>query len=182
VDHGGNALTFDGSSWSAPTKIDSNGQLTSVSCTSASFCAAVNENGDAVIYGVSSAQIMALARQLTPTGKAARIAALLKNGGFSFAFKAPAAGKAALDWYQLPAGAHLAKNAKPKPVLVATGHLSFRRAGTATMKIKLTAAGKRLLKHAQLTHAKRLKLTAEAIFTPTHKTPVVAVKTFTLKR
>jgi uncharacterized protein (AIM24 family) len=61
-------------------------------------------------------------------------------------------------------------------VLVAAGHLTFA-AGTAKMKVKLTAAGRRLLKH-----AKHLKLTGKAVFTPTHKTAVVASKTFTLRR
>ena len=50
-------------------------------------------------------------------------------------------------------------------------------AATVTMQIKLTAAGKRLLKH-----AKGLKLTAKDTFTPTGKTPISATKGFVLKR
>lgn len=127
---------------------------------------------------VSLAQIAAgLARQITPTGKTARIGSLLQRGGFSFAFTALAAGVAIVDWYQLPPGAHLAKKRKPTPLLVAAGRLTFRTAGRAKMTVKLTAAGKHLLKN-----AKRLSLTGKATFTPTHRTAVTRYKTFTLGR
>ena len=127
---------------------------------------------------VSSAQVATLlAGELTPSGKAAKIAALLKGGGFTVVFKALEAGTAVINWYQVPPGAKLAKKAKPKPVLVATGRRTFSAAGTATIKIKLTAAGKRLLKH-----AKKLKLTAKGTFTPTGKAPITATRTFVLKR
>ena len=52
VDSFGNALTFNGSSWSAPASIDP-AELFSVSCPSVSFCAAVGENA-AVTYNGSS--------------------------------------------------------------------------------------------------------------------------------
>ena len=42
VDNGGNAFTFNGSTWSSPKSIDPNGYPNSVSCPSASFCAAVD--------------------------------------------------------------------------------------------------------------------------------------------
>jgi hypothetical protein len=51
VDGNGNALTFNGSSWSAPTSIDPNGQgLSSVSCPTSSFCMAVDGAGNALTY------------------------------------------------------------------------------------------------------------------------------------
>jgi uncharacterized repeat protein (TIGR02543 family) len=127
---------------------------------------------------VSSAQVaVLLAGTLTPSGKGARITALLKSGGFAVVFKALEAGTAVIDWYQVPPGAKLAEEARSKPVLVAAGHLTFSGAGSATIKIKLTAAGKRLLKH-----AKKLKLTAKGTFAPTGKTPVAATTVFVLKR
>jgi hypothetical protein len=126
----------------------------------------------------TAAQIATLlGRELTPSGKAAKIAALLKSGVFPISFKALQTGTAVINWYQVPPGAKLANKAKPKPVLVASGQRSFSAAGTATIKIKLTAAGKRLLKH-----AKQLKLTAKGTFTPTGKTPITATKVFVLKR
>jgi hypothetical protein len=57
------------------------------------------------------------------------------------------------------------------------GQRTFSAPGTGTIEIKLTAAGRRLLKH-----AKKLKLTARGTFTPTGKTPVRAMKTFVLER
>jgi hypothetical protein len=124
---------------------------------------------------ISSAQIAALLKQeLTPAGKAAKIAALLKTSGFTVTVKALEAGTVVIDWYQVPPGARLAK---AKPVLVAAGQMSLSEAGTARIKLKLTAGGKRLLKH-----TRSLKLTAKGTFTPTGETPVVATKTFVLKR
>ena len=104
--------------------------------------------------------------------------------------KALEAGTAVLDWDQVPRGAHLAKKAKPKPVLVASGHLRFPAAGfpvppgteTEPMTIKLTTAGKLLLKHAEREHAKHLKLTGKALFTPVGQAAVERFKTFTLRR
>jgi hypothetical protein len=126
---------------------------------------------------IGTAEIAAgLDRQLTPSGKAAKIAALLKAGGFLSPFQALEAGTAVIDWYQLPRGAKLTK-AKVKPILVAAGQMTFSAAGTAMIKVKLTAAGKRLLKH-----AKSLKLMAKGTFIPTGKPAVVATKAFVLKR
>ncbi len=130
------------------------------------------------IVHVTSTQIAAmLAGQLIPSGRAARIAALLKHGGWVVAFRALEAGTAMIGWYQLPQGAKLAKRTKVKPVLVAAGHLTFSVTGTATLNVKLTSAGKRLLQH-----ARHLKLTAKGTFTPTGTAPVIATKTFVLKR
>jgi hypothetical protein len=131
-----------------------------------------------ITTNVTSAQIAAsLAGQLTPSGKAAMIAALLKSGAFATVFKALEAGSAVIDWYEVPPGAKLAKKAKPKAVLVGSGHLTFAAAGTGTIKIRLTAVGKSLLKH-----AKRLKLTALGTFTPIGGSPSSATRTFVLKR
>jgi hypothetical protein len=133
-------------------------------------------NGSSTTANIGTAQIAAvLGEQLIPSGKAANIAALLKAGGFASAFHALVAGSAVIDWYQVPPGAKLAK-AKAKPILVAAGQMTFSAPGTALIKVKLTAAGKRLLKH-----AKRLKLTAKGTFIPTGKAPVVTTRLFVLK-
>jgi hypothetical protein len=51
----GYVLTFNGSSWSTPEKIDNFNGLRSVSCASSSFCAAVDGSGDALTFnGLSS--------------------------------------------------------------------------------------------------------------------------------
>ena len=55
VDDHGNAIKYDGSSWSAPESIDPNGRgINSVSCTSTSFCMAVDYTGNALKYSGSS--------------------------------------------------------------------------------------------------------------------------------
>ena len=118
-----------------------------------------------------------LASEITPSGKRAKIAALLKSGAYTALFKALEAGTAVIVWYRVPPGARLATKTKAKPVLIAAGKHTFKAAGTATIKIKLTPAGKRLLKH-----AKQLKLTAKGTFTPTGKKPISKTKTFVLKR
>jgi hypothetical protein len=127
----------------------------------------------------SAAQIKAsLLRQLAPHGNAAKIAVLLKQHGYVLTFTALTAGKLVIDWYYLPAGAHLTRaKPKPKPVLLAAGKATFSQAGTQTLTITLTANGKR-----QLKHAKRLKLTTKGTFTPAGKPAIVTTKIFTLTR
>jgi hypothetical protein len=127
---------------------------------------------------IGSAQIAALlSNELKPSGKAAKIATLLKTSGFTVTFRALEAGTALIDWYEVPPGAKLAKQAKARPTLVATGQVAFPAAGTLKIKIKLTAAGKRLLKNID-----SLKLTARGMFTPSGKPPIVTTKAFVLKR
>lgn len=118
-----------------------------------------------------------IAGQLVPAAGSAKLAAVLKSGAFAQSFKAPVAGTTEIGWYYLPPGAKLAAKARPKPVLVATGRQAFSAPGTATVKIKLTSAGRKLLKK-----AKRIKLTAKCTFTQTGKPAVVSIKTFVLKR
>jgi secreted trypsin-like serine protease len=125
----------------------------------------------------STAHIRAsLTGQITPHGKAAGIAALMKSQGYVLSFTALSAGNVVIDWYYLPNGAHLVSG-KPKPVLVAVGKATFTHAGTLKITIRLTANGKRMLKH-----TKRLTLTAQGTFTPTAQHALVSTKKFTLTR
>jgi hypothetical protein len=50
VDLAGNALTYTNGTWSSPQSIDSNNDLSSVSCPLTSFCMAVDNNGNALTY------------------------------------------------------------------------------------------------------------------------------------
>jgi hypothetical protein len=121
------------------------------------------------------AQIKALlAKHLKPKGRLAKIRAILKASGYKLSFPAPESGVVVISWYLVPNGAHLAK---AHPVLVARGRATFRSAGTKLIKIKLTAYGKRLLRH-----ARRVKLTAQGTFTPSGQAKIVARATFTLTR
>ena len=110
----------------------------------------------------------ALSKVLKPSGKAAKRKAILKAGGYSFSFTAPSAGKLVIRWYATVNGKH---------VLVASASVGFHAAGNATVKLKLTSKGRKLLKT-----SKRVKITTQAKFTPTGDTTTSQTKTTTLKR
>jgi hypothetical protein len=133
--------------------------------------------GGGVAASITASQIAALlGKEITPAGNSAKIATLLKASGFTINFKALEAGRAVIDWYQLPPGAKLASKSGGKPILVASGQMSFSKAGPAKIKMKLTSAGENLLKK-----TKSLKLTAKGTFTPTGKAAVSVAKSFVLK-
>jgi hypothetical protein len=115
------------------------------------------------------------AARLIPGGRAARIGAILANGFFKQSFTAPEAGRAVIKWYYLPPGAKLAR--KPAPVLVAAGTVSFHAAGRATVKLRLTGAGRRLLRH-----SKRTRLTLTCGFQPAGGAAVTTSGSFELHR
>lgn len=122
--------------------------------------------------GPSAAQIRArVARQLAPTGAAARIGAVLAHGGYTSSFKPPLAGTLVLTWSTAssPGGA--------KPKLLARGHADFLDGQTGRIRIVLTSTGR-----AVLARATALKVTARATFAPILGADVVTSRTFTLTR
>jgi hypothetical protein len=129
--------------------------------------------GSRAVY-VSSPQIAA---QLTPSGKAAKIAALLARGWFGLPFRALEAGTAVIDWYEVPMKAKVAKQPESKAVLLAAGRHVFSVPSTAKIKLVLTVSGRRLLRRSG-----KLKVIAKGTFTPLGETPVTASRTFVLKR
>jgi hypothetical protein len=127
--------------------------------------------------GVSAGEAAALiAVQLTPRGRAARIASLLRSGVFKTLLKAPEAGTAMIYWYYLPRVGRRSRKTARSPVLVASGGVTFHAAGTAALNIHLAGAGWRMLRA-----SRRLRLTATCIFTPAAATPVRASATFELR-
>jgi hypothetical protein len=126
-----------------------------------------------------SAELAALiGGELIPSGRAAKIAALLKTGAYKERFKAPAAGTASIKWYYLPPGTKLGGKGRHAPVLVASGSARFSAAGVvATIKVRLTAVGRRLLSHAM-----QMRLTATCVFTSTGKAATTVSRKFELKR
>jgi hypothetical protein len=117
----------------------------------------------------TAAQIRALLRaQIAPQGRAARIGALLARG-YALRFRALTAGTAVVEWYRPQKGG--------KPVLIASGRRTFAAAGTATIAIELTAAGRK-----ELLHAKHLVLTAQGTFTRAGAPAVTATRLFMLRR
>lgn len=117
-----------------------------------------------------------LLAQLGIHGKGARIVRLLKHG-YTLKFKALAAGRATIQWFFVPKGAHVSKKGRPKPVLVASGSQSFSKAGTKSLTIRLTAAGRSML-----AHAKRAKLTAKGTFKIAGGATTSATKQLSLSR
>jgi hypothetical protein len=122
----------------------------------------------AAATGPSSAQVKAaVSKVLKPSGKAATLKAILKAGSYSFSFTAPSAGRLVIDWFATVRG---------KQVLVASASVVFHAPGKATVKLKLSSKGRRLLKA-----AKTVKIATKATFTPTGGTPTESTKTTTLK-
>jgi virginiamycin B lyase len=126
----------------------------------------------AAVPGTASAR-SALGTALNPTGRTASIGAILKAGGYIASVKAPAPGAAKVVWYFVPNGAHLAA----KPVVVASGAKTLKKAGKARLKVTLSSKGKALLKK-----SKALKLTARGTFKPRGAKSESASHTFKLKR
>ncbi len=109
---------------------------------------------------LTHAQLTALlSKQLVPAGTASKIVALLKHGGLTLSVQGLGAGTLAVQWYAAPLGAKLARQAKAKPVLVASGKLTLTATGTGALRLHLTAAGRR-----QLRHAARVKVVARGAF------------------
>lgn len=109
-------------------------------------------------------------------------AGLLEAGGTKLVFTAPSSGQITVDWYApstskgpLATAARPAK--KAHTLLVARVSKRFSKAGKATLKLRLTAAGRRLLRH-----SKKVGLTSKATFTPTGGTAVTVTRHFTVKK
>ncbi len=111
---------------------------------------------------------------LAPSGKNAKIAAVLKHGGYTLPFSALSPGQLTISWYLVPKGAHVAK---AKPTLVARGQVDLSAAGGSKLVIKLTSKGRALLKHAH-----EIKLTALGSMAGAGGVQVSATKAFVLKR
>jgi alpha-tubulin suppressor-like RCC1 family protein len=116
-----------------------------------------------------------LSMQLGAKGRRLKIATLRKQRRYVYAFTALTAGTLSIDWYYLPTGAHLART---RPVLFASGRISFPTAGTRKITLKLTLAASKLLRHRR----KSLALTVQASFTPKGKPAVTASSSFRLTR
>jgi hypothetical protein len=120
----------------------------------------------------ASATETSASAQPVPSGSAARIATILKNGGFGERFTALAARAATISWYQVPGDARVAA---AKAVLVATGRRIFHEAGKGTVAIRLTNKGRQLLMHAT-----QLKLTAKSTFSASGEPAISTKRAFTL--
>jgi hypothetical protein len=128
--------------------------------------------------GPTGAQIAAvLSSVLAPHGKAAKIGALLAHGGYAFSVSAPAPGSLTITWYFVPPGAHVSKAKKPKPVAIASARVSFSNAGPVQVTVRLTPAGRRMLRHVQM-----LRVVSKAAYQPTGAQTTSKTRSFTLRR
>lgn len=152
--------------------------LSGMSCPSLSLCVGVDPFGGLVLgQGSTPSEIKArLLRDLIPSPKWRQAGRLLKQGGYAFWFDAITRGRVVIGWYYAPSRAGRGIG-KPKRVLVASSTHVFTTAGPVLIKIKLTAAGKKLL-----ASPSNLRLVARGTFRPTHESAVVATTTFAVTR
>jgi hypothetical protein len=102
VDGDGDVLTWNSRSWSSPKSVDAGRALYSVSCPTASFCAAVDESGYVLTYGGSSWSSPesierdggGLQSVSCPT---ASFCAAVDSQGYAFTYSSPATSKTALN-------------------------------------------------------------------------------------
>jgi hypothetical protein len=131
-------------------------------------------NPTACTTGPPAADLHALLTSLlggeTKALKKLKIRGLLRKKQVKVSFTAPTAGTLALS---LSASGAAAK----KPVVIARGKQVFAAAGKRAVTLKLTSKGKRVLKH-----ARKLKATLTASFTPQGGSATSAKAKVTLKR
>jgi hypothetical protein len=183
--------TFDPTSGSARSPVGVVPLVSDITCPSASLCVIVTFDGQVLAYEPSSGAFRTigtvspgsggsaaavLGPALVPSGAAATIGAILKAGAFPATVSAPGPGTAQVTWYFVPKGAHVAS--KRKPIIVASGTTTVKRAGHAKLKIRLSSAGRKMLKAAK----KSIALTAKGTFTPKSGKRVSSKRTFKLKR
>jgi hypothetical protein len=107
-----------------------------------------------------------LTSTLKPSGAGASIKSILKHGTYAFSYKAPAAGKLMVDWYE---------GSGKKRKLIGSLTTTFKKAGKSAPKLKLTSAGRTVLKH-----SKKLSLTSTVTFKAKGKAAVSRTGKFTL--
>ena len=117
----------------------------------------------------------ALRRILVPTGLGARIPQLLRDG-YAMKFSAPAPGTLVVGWYHETI-VHEHGQRRTRRTLVASAHAHVAHVGRAQVHVRLTLAGRTLLRHAAT-----VRLLAEVAFTAEHERRVSETREFTLRR
>jgi hypothetical protein len=133
------------------------GFVNAVSCPTASVCLAADNEGD-VILGVTVASLAATLRHQALGGRIPKIAALVHRRGYAFAFTSPLAGQLTVTW---TAGT----------TVLGTASARFPGPGAKTVRLKLTGAGRALLKAST-----RIKVTAVAGYETNTGTVTAQVK------
>ncbi len=145
------------------------------SCSGTGGCGVVMNDDESVTASFTAGPAeTALARDLSDI--VAKLAKLAQSSGLGLAFHASGPGVLTIALYGGSPGGKLARMSRAKPILVGVGRHAFSGAATARIKIKLTPAGKALLKH-----AKRLTFTARGTFKTHGKVAVEKTETFVLR-
>jgi hypothetical protein len=105
-----------------------------------------------------------LLRPLHPTGGAATIPVILERDGYTASLVAITTGSVEIRWYS-------------KHTLLATGATRLTTLGFTAIEIKLTKAGRKLLRATN-----QLTCTGEAILRPSHGPRLIVSKVFSLRR
>jgi len=96
----------------------------------------------AAVNGPSRAQLSAsLARILEPSAATLRAARLPAARGYRLTYRSLEAGRVSLDWYLISRSGR-----SPRRSLIASGAAVAKRAGSVTVSVRLTAAGRRILR------------------------------------
>lgn len=143
----GDALVYNGSSWSAPKKVDPGAYLVSVSCPSSSFCVAVGLGGYAVSYNGSS------------WSRAAKVDSALSSvscASASFCVAVDNRGRWIHTLAQVPSGASdprlatallTVRRSGPKPYRISCGYPVLSQAGPSATTAFNSAIASAVSKH-----------------------------------
>lgn len=108
------------------------------------------------------------------------IASLLKGGSYRLSFIAPEAGTLTVEWVINNAMASSRRRSRrhhrSKPVVIATGSQRFSSAGSGRVRLRLTAAGRKLLKG-----RKTILVTETLTFTPATGSPQTGQRAIRLR-
>lgn len=112
-------------------------------------------------------------RRLAPQGNTATVTGMLARG-YRFSLPAIRSGRLRVEWYFM----RKESEGRPGPVLVGAGRASSTRTGLIKLTLRLTAAGRKLLKRS----SSSIPLTADGKFTTKRGKIVTATRPFTLSR
>jgi hypothetical protein len=118
--------------------------------------------------------LTSLQAQLVHAQKRARVSFVRRSGSYSFSFTALAAGRLEVSWYQLVKDP-LHRFAAMKTVVLAQATASFAGAGTKTVKLRLTSAGR-----SAFSYGKLVRLIAKGAFVPQHARALTWLASVTL--
>ncbi len=170
--------------------VDPTGELNAISCPAASLCLAVDRTGDVIVGRLGDVivggpaspnrrlptrrQIRRLLRaEITPHGRTQTIGGLSGRRAFPLSLHLPVAGHVQVRWlFPMPSARH-----RSHRLLIGHGQADLT-AGTSTT-IHLVLARSAI---ARLHRKGRIRLLAEAIFSPPHSQPITVTKPFALTR